>query len=167
MARRMNGMASNTTITTLTYKNNTAETNTQKAQMFGQTYADTSSTSNYNREFIKHLNETRIETNTEGRGALTGEVEAINSGFNPRELKDAIASAKMNKSPGENGISYDLLKKLHKDALKVLIKYYNRVWSEGTIPRDWTHAIIIPILLFINQTIDAFIKTSRLRSLQT
>lgn len=145
MARRMNGMASNTTIPTLIYNNDTAETNSQKAQMFGQTYANTSSTTNYNREFIKHLNATQFETNTEDRGAPTGEVEAVNSGFNPRELKDAIASAKMNKSPGENGISYDLLKKLHKDALKVLIEYYNRVWSEGTLPRDWTHAIIIPI----------------------
>src|ERR1043165_5985996 len=66
--------------------------------------------------------------------------------FNIIELHEAIASAKNNKSPGEDRIPYDLLKHLHKSVLKVLLIFYNKIWQEGILPKDWSHAIIIPIL---------------------
>lgn len=77
--------------------------------MLEQTYADTSSTSNYTQEFIQHLRAT--ENHAETQENHPEETKALYSGFNLRELKDAINSAKRNKTPaGENRIPYDLLK---------------------------------------------------------
>jgi hypothetical protein len=65
--------------------------------------------------------------------------------FTIRELQDAIDSSKNNKSPGEDRIPYDLIKHLHKSVLNVLLSFYNKVWTTGILPREWNHAIILPI----------------------
>ena len=41
---------------------------------------------------------------------------------------------------------YELLKHLHKNALKILLFFYNEIWEEGKLPTDWHHAIILPLL---------------------
>jgi len=149
MARRMNGVASRTSLPTLKHNDQTADTNIQKANMLAKTYADTSSTTNYKQEFLAHIDNQTHQTNTATQSSQDTnkeEMEAINGDFNLRELKEAIASAKNNKSPGEDAIPYDLVKKLHKHALKTMLTFYNKIWRERQIPKDWNHAIIIPIL---------------------
>ena len=66
--------------------------------------------------------------------------------FTIRELQDAIDTSKYNKSPGEDRIPYDLIKHLHKSVRKVLLSFYNKVWTTGILPKEWNHAIIVPIL---------------------
>src|SRR6218665_3639142 len=55
--------------------------------------------------------------------------------------KGKIGKTKKNRSPGEDGIPYEMIQKLHESAMKVLLKIYN-----GSLPKDWMHAIILPIL---------------------
>ena len=55
--------------------------------------------------------------------------------------KGKIGKTKKNRSPGEDGIPYEMIQKLHESAMKVLLKIYN-----GSLPKDWKHAIILPIL---------------------
>src|ERR1043165_6804797 len=61
-------------------------------------------------------------------------------------MKQAIRSGKNHKSPGDDKIPYELLKHLHKNALKILLLFYNEIWEEGKLPADWHHAIILPLL---------------------
>lgn len=149
MARRMNGVASRTTIPTLKHNGQTAETNMQKANILANTYAETSSTSNYKQEFLDHIQRQDQQSNntTNTTHSIDNEeVASINAEFDLKEMREAINSAKSNKSPGEDRIPYDLLRHLHKHALKVLLTFFNRIWGEGDLPTDWKHAIIVPIL---------------------
>src|SRR6218665_3046827 len=50
------------------------------------------------------------------------------------------------KSPGDDKIPYEFLKNLHKEALNVLLAFYNKIWIESELPDDWHHAIILPHL---------------------
>lgn len=147
MARRMNGVASNTTIPTLTGDSINAETNLEKANLLAATYANTSSHDNYTKEFLKHIELAKIENDKQSQTIpLDTEVDALNTEFTLSELKDAIRSVKCNKSPGDDRIPYELLKHLHKNALRVLLTYYNKIWEESDLPDDWHHATIIPLL---------------------
>lgn len=147
MARRMNGIASNTTIPTLTGDSITAETNFEKANLLAATYANTSSHGNYTKKFLKHLEMTKTENDPQPETiTIDAEIEALNADFTLSELKDAIRSVKCNKSPGDDRIPYELLKHLHRNALQVLLAYYNKVWKEGDLPDDWHHATIVPLL---------------------
>src|SRR6218665_3513612 len=74
------------------------------------------------------------------------DIEAINENFSLKELKDAIRSSKCSKSPGDDKIPYEFLKNLHKEALNVLLAFYNKIWTESELPDDWHHAIILPHL---------------------
>jgi len=39
-----------------------------------------------------------------------------------------------------------MIQRLPKSAVKMILKFYNIVWHKGTIPLDFKHGIIIPIL---------------------
>jgi hypothetical protein len=146
-ARKMNGIATYSSIPTLSCDGLTAENNLEKANILAKTYANTSDSKNYNDKFLYYLQDNNFKTNP----YITDndhipEMEFLNEKFNINELKQAIKSAKNNKSPGDDKIPYELLKHLHKNALKVLLTFYNEIWKEGKFPVDWHHAIIIPLL---------------------
>src|ERR1043165_747098 len=147
MARRMNGIASNTTIPTLTGDSAIAETNFEKANLLAATYANTSSHGNYTKEFLKHVELSKTNNDPQPLTiTLDTDIKALNEDFTLNELKDAIRSVKCNKSPGDDRIPYELRKHLHRNALRVLLAYYNKIWKEGDLPDDWHHAIIVPLL---------------------
>lgn len=146
-ARRMNGTATYSSIPTLKYKGSVAETNVDKANLLAQNYANTSNTQNYNDKFLNYIKANNLQENPKDIASdIVDEMEVLNKRFDINELKQAIRSAKNNKSPGDDRIPYELLKHLHKDALKVLLLFYNEIWQEGKMPTDWKHAIIMPIL---------------------
>src|SRR6218665_3281291 len=70
----------------------------------------------------------------------------MNVTFNINELKHAIQSAKNNKTPGDDGLPYEMLRHLHQNALQITLDFYNEVWSEGKLSTEWHHAIILPLV---------------------
>src|ERR1043165_2452631 len=146
-ARRMNGIATYSSIPTLNYNGLIGETNLEKANIFAKNYANTSNTQNYSEKFLKYKNNNNLKNNPYRINSNPAEeVEILNERFNLNELKQAIRSAKNNKSPGDDKLPYELLKHLHTNALKILLIFYNEIWEEGKLPADWHHAIILPLL---------------------
>lgn len=64
--------------------------------------------------------------------------------FNLFELKIAIRNSK-DTTPGRDRISYSMLKNLPDVAIKIILDVYNQIWNEGTLPKDWKNAIVIPV----------------------
>lgn len=64
--------------------------------------------------------------------------------FNLFELKIAISNSK-DTTPGRDRISYSMLKNLPDVAIKIILDVYNQIWNEGTLPKDWKNAIVIPV----------------------
>jgi ribonuclease HI len=147
LARKMNGVASYSSIPTLKNQGISAESSKEKADMLAKTYANTSNTNNYSVNFLNYLKDNNFETNPLSiANENNSEIEKLNEMFTLNELKVAISSAKNNKSPGDDKIPYELLKNLHKNAVDTLLDFYNEIWREGKLPIDWHHAIILPLL---------------------
>src|SRR5688572_12401941 len=147
MARKMNGVAAYASIPTLNNGGSLAESNQDKANMLAYTYANTSNSQNYNENFLNHIKDNNLEQNPKRiEDNYNIEIEIMNEMFTLNELKQAIRSAKNDKSPGDDRIPYELLKHLHKNALKTLLQFYNELWTDGNLPSNWQHAIILPLL---------------------
>ena len=143
----MNGIAAYDSIPTLNYNGSIAETNLEKANLLAKNYAKTSSTINYNQNFLNYIKDNNVKNNPQIiTNGINSEIEMLNEQFDINELKQAIRSAKNNKSPGDDGLPYELLKHLHKNALKIMLNFYNNIWEGGKMPKDWHHAIILPLL---------------------
>jgi len=146
-ARRMNGVSSYSSIPTLTNNSKIAETNLEKADILAESYANVSSSLNYSEKFLDYIKHNELENNpSEIESSCNNEIITMNEIFTLNELKQAINSAKNNKSPGDDKIPYELIKHLHKNALKTLLNFYNQIWSDGKLPTDWHHAVILPLL---------------------
>ncbi|GFW62896.1 RNA-directed DNA polymerase from mobile element jockey [Trichonephila clavipes] len=68
----------------------------------------------------------------------------INKPFSLNELEIAISHQK-NSSPGHDKISLQTINNLPIKAIN-LLKSFNDSWSSSQIPKDWTHAIILPFM---------------------
>ncbi|GFT59529.1 putative RNA-directed DNA polymerase from transposon X-element [Trichonephila clavipes] len=69
----------------------------------------------------------------------------INKPFSLKELEIAISHQK-NSSPGHDTISLQSINHLPIKAINLLLKSFNDSWSSSQIPKDWTHAIILPFI---------------------
>ena len=45
-----------------------------------------------------------------------------------------IRQSKINSSPGEDGVCYEMLKQLPRSTKVIILDLVNRIWKEGTIP---------------------------------
>lgn len=77
-------------------------------------------------------------------------IEAVNGfqeldiDFKEHELIYAISNTK-NSAPGPDEFKYAIFKNLHGSNLSHLLKYYNKIWSDGKRPDSWNLSKIIPI----------------------
>ncbi|GFY14771.1 probable RNA-directed DNA polymerase from transposon BS [Trichonephila clavipes] len=69
----------------------------------------------------------------------------INKPFSLKELEIAISHQK-NSSPGHDKISLQSINHLPIKAINLLLKSFNDSLSSSQIPKDWTHAIILPFI---------------------
>ncbi|GFV36139.1 hypothetical protein TNCV_336701 [Trichonephila clavipes] len=69
----------------------------------------------------------------------------INKPFSLKELEIAISHQK-NSSPEHDKISLQSINHLPIKAINLLLKSFNDSWSSSQIPKDWTHAIILPFI---------------------
>jgi len=148
MARRMNGVNSCKTVPTLTAGGIDFTTNEKKAELFADTFAAISSNSNCSIRFQQQ----KQQVVADHRNLLENDApvpdpadDELNEPFALHELQSAISKAKRNKAPGEDSIAYEMLQHLPKRALDVILQLYNNIWSAGSIPDAFKHAIILPI----------------------
>ena len=146
LARKMNGAGENIRRHILKLNGVPAEHDLEKANLMAQHFAKISSNDNYSDNFKTSLSskESKIydEINSSDENSTNTE---LNENFNLAELYRAIKNLKDNTSPGDDNINYELIKHLPRKAVKILLKFYNRLWQDGVLPVDFKHAIIIPI----------------------
>ena len=146
--KKMNGVRSFSAIPNLTDNGVSCDTNYSKAELFAKTFSDVSANKNLTPEFIKRRADFEIENHK-----LLNSVDQsddgdpiINAPFELHELKAALRQCKKNSAPGLDRVSYEILKQIPHRCLNVILKFYNTIWDQGDIPRDWKHSIILPIL---------------------
>ena len=69
----------------------------------------------------------------------------LNESFSMNELNSAIKQCKQKSSPGQDNISYEMLKHMPKSSLRILLRLYNQLFSEGRVLHEWKEAVVIPI----------------------
>jgi len=80
----------------------------------------------------------------EGESSVVDEV-FFPSDISEEEVKAAIRHLKNKKSPGPGGIMSEILKALDTAIVPFLVKYFNKLFSSGLYPTEWTKAIIVPL----------------------
>jgi len=126
------------------------ESSIDKAELFADIFESVSSDNNNTPEFIA----TKATTERENgylfdiNSSTDSDVSTccLNDNFNTEELQRAIRRAKSDSAPGKDRVSFTMLQRLPKSAIKIILKFYNIVWHKGTIPLDFKHGIIFPIL---------------------
>ena len=88
---------------------------------------------------------------------------AVNEKFSIDELESAIAQCKNGTAPGEDMITYEMLKHFPTNSLVIILELYNRIWETGTLPQNWKHSIVLP---FVKpgkdpSSPDSYIQTNR------
>lgn len=69
---------------------------------------------------------------------VKGQTHFLEQEFSKRELEIAIASKKKDTCPGHDNISYSMIKGLPTAAQEILLKTYNKIWTnEMDLPQEW------------------------------
>ena len=148
MARNMTGTNSCTSIPTLKFKGKEYDTPQAKAEIIAQNIAETSSNRNYSDTFNKHrkeIQETWIQRNLEKEHEIIDEdMKKLSQDFAIHELHQSIRLSKNGSAPGQDNITYELLKHLPKNAESQLLNFYNKLWKEEKIVPTWKESIILP-----------------------
>ena len=71
---------------------------------------------------------------------------ALNLDFHMRELEGSLQQLERRKATGEDTIENSMLKNLPTTSKQYLLDLFNKLWNEGTIPKEWKTSIILPIL---------------------
>ncbi|KAH7965092.1 hypothetical protein HPB49_003306 [Dermacentor silvarum] len=66
--------------------------------------------------------------------------------FTIGELRTVLTSRRRRSAPGSDGVTYQMLRNFDSDQLHHLLDAYNAVWRSGVIPREWSEAVVVPLL---------------------
>ena len=132
--RKINGKYIPKPHPTLKINDNIVTSHKDVADAFAKHYTSMSFTRNQQR--IPHylLNEDKTEDPT------------LNLTFNMRELEGSLQQLEDKKATGEDSIENAMLKNLPSISKQYLLDLFNKLWNEGTYPKDWKTSIILPIL---------------------
>ena len=59
------------------------------------------------------------------------------------ELKGALKQSKKS-APGDDLITYEMLRRSHPSLIQYLLKIYNKIWESGEYPQAWRKATVLP-----------------------
>ena len=85
-----------------------------------------------------------VNTNSSTTPTL-GDQEHYNADISLHELEFVIRNVKES-SPGEDQITYTLLKHLKSEQITELLELYNECFNLGIFPKEWKRGLILPIL---------------------
>ncbi|XP_076546328.1 uncharacterized protein LOC143305685 [Osmia lignaria lignaria] len=113
----------------------------QISDIFALTFANNSSTMNYDEDFRQYKGNREEETIN-----VTDDLNHpfLNTPISERELNEAISRSK-NSSPGPDNIPNIFIKILPPIGMKILLDIFNIIWSNHVFPKKWNEAIVIPI----------------------
>ena len=118
--------------------------NKDKANLLGNHYESISSDSNLDTNFLERKQQHKIN-NPHLFNKQDNTRDPINLDFTIQEYIQTLNN-KQNSATGEDGLSYEILKKMHLNAQKEILRLFNLIWNKGTIPQNFKHAIVIPVL---------------------
>ncbi|CAF3642161.1 unnamed protein product [Rotaria socialis] len=122
--------------------NNTIITEENKiCNLLAQHFAFTNSIKNYTEPFVYHM----VETEFTPINFESNNLEDYNRRFTINELKSALRNTK-DSSPGNDTVSYTILKHLNENSLNQLLEFYNFLWLSDIFPSQWSSAILLPFL---------------------
>ncbi|UYV84944.1 hypothetical protein LAZ67_X004067 [Cordylochernes scorpioides] len=131
-----------TTSNTFTDKDgNILTEQTQISNLFADYYTQISKLK-FSRQDKKIL---QISKKIRNEAKTTSHQDLFHKPFLPHELKEAINRLDDIKTPGSDIISAKMIKHLETNAILELLHIINLSWSSSTLPKEWKHAIIIPI----------------------
>jgi len=142
--RRMSGLYKKRLIPVLQKGEVVAVSNKEKADMFVESFQAVHRSEGMGvercrkRDELIEVNQWKLERSLENENP-------INLFFSLKELKDAIRSG-ANTTPGRDRISYELFKYLDDFVLEEILALFNTVWADGCLPKEWKHAVVIPVL---------------------
>ena len=119
--------------------------NKDKANLLGKHYENISADSNLDSDFLRKKNRHKIDNPHLFQKQENNIRDPINHDFSMQELLGTLRKKK-NSAPGEDGISYDILKNAHIFAIREILRLFNIIWDSGNIPKLFKHAIVVPIL---------------------
>ena len=111
------------------------------AERMAQNFAEVSSDNNYTSSFLQK--KTYAEQNMPNFEERTNHY--YNQDFTLEELDNALSSVG-NTAPGEDEITYEMIKNLPTHVRELLVVMFNKFFKESFFPDEWKQAIIIPIL---------------------
>ena len=104
-------------------------------------FSSVSSLDNFSEEFVYNM----IQSELQDIDVSSTNEEDYNCSITSEELEAALKSTG-DTSPGPDQIPYVLLRKINVEQRKVLLDFYNQVWSSDYVPKQWKHAILIPLI---------------------
>ena len=110
------------------------------ADALGFAFSSYSNSKTYSLDFNKIRN--TLQSNTLDFSTNTD--QPYNHLFTRYEFDDSLKSCDSG-APSPYDISYEMVKHLHPTATAYLLKLFNRIWVESTIPKLWSSAFIVPI----------------------
>ncbi|XP_046685840.1 uncharacterized protein LOC124371531, partial [Homalodisca vitripennis] len=99
-------------------------------------------------KFMQHILPQYVPHKTEIQPPLFSEKSHIlETNFNIKELYKALKSKTKDTSPGADGITYSLIKKLPPEALDILLNLYNNIWNGiMDFPDSWKKFKVVALL---------------------
>jgi ribonuclease HI len=144
MAKSMKGDSKPTSLPSLRVNNVLYETSKEKADLFANKFSQISTIRNHTPAFKHHSRYKAFTWRKEAEKAQNTP-HILDSPMELHELQSAITQAKRGSAPGQDSISYEMLKQLPKSSLNKILHLFNSLWSKGTLISEWKHSIIIPI----------------------
>lgn len=143
MIKKMSGLRREYEYPVLCIGEEIAISDEEKAEMFRKEFSKINSSDNLMRE-CKEKREKLLKEHPFILEKKRVTNSCLDAPFSYSELKRALKNTKAS-TPGQDGISYVMLKKLSDESLKIILQFYNKVWEEGILPKRWKEAVIIPI----------------------
>ena len=136
--QRITGKFSPTTTTTLEKENGQVTGSpAETAEILAEHFSHISSNAQYNPAFIRYKRQQEaIPINFH-----TNEEQLYNQDITELEFKNALAVTQET-SPGQDGITYSMIKNSHQTMKNLINAMFNRIFMEGTHPISWGLSII-------------------------
>ncbi|KAK3103174.1 hypothetical protein FSP39_017008 [Pinctada imbricata] len=114
-----------------------------KAELFAKQFASASSSNN-----LEHDHKTKrakfINKHKNALNDLGPDTGPLNTPISVKEIKEALNS-KADTAPGDDKVTYKLLKNLPENMLSIIATLMNQIFSTGQFPTEWRNAVVIPL----------------------
>ena len=110
------------------------------ASSIASAFAGVSKDDNYSQAFLQF----RRRAESRQHSFNTDFRHSYNSTFTKEELSHAL-SISSNSSPGQDQISYTMIRRAHHSLQNVVLNLFNRIFIHENFPSEWRNAIVIPL----------------------